>query len=847
MPDSAGHQPTTTTRAERGIAMAGGVVAGLWVAGWLGGISFGFHPRPDLTASLSATSLWGIPSVEAIPFLVALVLTLATMIGLGVVGWASHAIRREHDSDVDAPRHQLAIVRALPVGGLAGLVAGATFWGLSGRLATGLTFGVAWAGIAGCAAAWVLAARTVPGDRFVLGHRGRDGWPGSSWVTAPPAQNVLVIASPRGRKSSNVLIPCLLSIEGSAVFTSTRSDVLESVYRWRRARGTVWLYDPMSLLDPVPLGVRRLRWTPLSTEWQVCWEHAAHFATSAGAAVTNSDFWRDSARKLIALTFYAAALDELPLSQTPELADEPELRTIASLIGKHGVHQAQVALRGLAAARELKSIQSQAGTGLALFHAGTVKQGDEVGETMNMDAFLSSEHSLAIVAKPDVGGANGIGPLIACLFGDLSAAIHRVSHASRVSEGTDRLPVHHVWVLDELANLAPIPSLSSVVSESAGRNHFIMAAIQSKNQLIARYGDADAGSLWDAFGCKVFGPGLTDASTLNDLASMLGAHTALQERLQGRAQARDAQSRLLEHELRELKLGTFLVVSQSQAAEVVHGNYFADTPPFADRAKGILTPAPGRGRRAGGALLGAWVGLVQDVWTWGYDRRHPARTLLADGPGRPGTADTDTPNPGENEPRETRDPRGEVAAADARNQDAPEGGVRSLHGGLSQRGANEGSGGVSEEDEDGLGETHGEGLETQGSEAAGAGEQKGEEATTEQLTLPWETTETTAGGTDGAGAVDGLVLAAAGPLPPQGPVSSILPPPQELASTRAERPSAPPAIRGQRPKATQSVIPNRLPQGCEACGDVVRPGDGIAWRTRRDGWLVLHEGCRDAA
>ena len=632
-----------SARGEGYIGLLVGALGLIWGSGFVGAVLFGLHPSPTLSW-LSIAGIWGVPARDNLEFLVAFLWTLATVGALGATGWAAWQIRREIESEVHAPRRQLAwrngIRTALATGAVVGLVVGLG----TDSLEAGAVYGIAWALMGEFLGSWILGEVNVPADRFVLGHKGSERWPGSAWVTAPPRQNVLVVASPRGRKTSNVLIPSILSVTGSVVCTSTRSDVLEATSKLRQSKGTVWLWDPMQLIDPMPEGVKRLRWTPLSTDWQVTFEHAAHFTASAGAAVTNSDFWKDSARKLVALVFYGAALGGVPLGETPELADEPGLRTLGEIIGKHGCHQAQVALRSLVSARELKSIQSQAGTGLALLHSGIIKQADDEGDEVSFDEFLGAENTLAIVAKPDMGGLNGIGPMVACLFADVSSAVHRVSHAARERQGADRLPITHWWILDELANLAPIPSLSSVVSESAGRGHLIMAAIQSKHQLKSNYGESDSGALWDTFGCKVFGPGLTDAETLNDIATMLGAHTALQERLQGKAQAKETQSRLLEHELRELKLGRFLVISQGQAAEVVEGNFFAETEPFKSVSQGADSRSPHGGSRyitrirkafaiqeievdeepervapSGDAwwdkVANAWVGAVEDVWT----------------------------------------------------------------------------------------------------------------------------------------------------------------------------------------------------------------------------------------
>jgi hypothetical protein len=374
------HERIATTKSEQMLMLAAGAVVGLYVVGLLAGLLFGLHPNIGLLHFTSVNAIWGISNAHLPIFVVAYVLTLITVASLFFAALTSFKITQGKKGQVHFARHNLNFKSCLPFsvgGGAVGAIVGG-FASMSWT--TAVAFGVSWALIAGFYGAWRRGETVVPDDRFVLGHQGKEGQPGSMWVTSPKGASSLIISTTQGRKTSNILIPCLLSVKGSAVFTSTKSDFLEKTYRWRSSKGTEYFYDPMMIIGSLPEGVKRLQWSPLTTNWQVAFKHADHFTESTGSAVTNGNFWKDSARRLVQLTFYGAALGKLPLSQVPELADEADLRTLGSIIGKRGNHESQMALKSLVTARELKSIQSQAGTGLALFHTDTIKQPDSLAK-----------------------------------------------------------------------------------------------------------------------------------------------------------------------------------------------------------------------------------------------------------------------------------------------------------------------------------------------------------------------------------------------------------------------------------------------------------------------------------
>jgi hypothetical protein len=75
--------------------------------------------------------------------------------------------------------------------------------------------------------------------------------------------------------------------------------------------------------------------------------------------------------------------------------------------------------------------------------------------------------------------------------------------------------------LDEVANIAPVPDLPSMVSEGAGQGLLVLACLQDLSQARARWGQAADGFL-SLFGTTVVLPGIADTATLRDLSALAG-------------------------------------------------------------------------------------------------------------------------------------------------------------------------------------------------------------------------------------------------------------------------------------------------------------------------------------
>ncbi len=80
-----------------------------------------------------------------------------------------------------------------------------------------------------------------------------------------------------------------------------------------------------------------------------------------------------------------------------------------------------------------------------------------------------------------------------------------------------------VFALDEVANIAPLPSLPALAAEGGGQGLVTLACLQDLSQARARWGEAAEG-FFTLFGAKVILPGVADHRTLALISALAGDH-----------------------------------------------------------------------------------------------------------------------------------------------------------------------------------------------------------------------------------------------------------------------------------------------------------------------------------
>lgn len=115
-------------------------------------------------------------------------------------------------------------------------------------------------------------------------------------------------------------------------------------------------------------------------------------------------------------------------------------------------------------------------------------------------------------------GANNSAALVSAFVEDLVEAARRLAARSPAA----RLDPPLLLALDEIGNLAPLPSLPTLMAEGGGTGITTMPVLQSLAQARETWSDNAAGAIWDASIVKIILGGASNSRDLQDLATLIG-------------------------------------------------------------------------------------------------------------------------------------------------------------------------------------------------------------------------------------------------------------------------------------------------------------------------------------
>ena len=128
------------------------------------------------------------------------------------------------------------------------------------------------------------------------------------------------------------------------------------------------------------------------------------------------------------------------------------------------------------------------------------------------DSFAGSYDTVYVCSPSDA--QHQTAPLIVALLEQIRSAVYQ-----RRRLHPDAAPV--VFVLDEVAGIAPLPSLPGLAAEGAGQGLLTMACIQDLSQARSRWG-ALADGFFSIFSLKIIFPGIGDIRTLEMVSALAG-------------------------------------------------------------------------------------------------------------------------------------------------------------------------------------------------------------------------------------------------------------------------------------------------------------------------------------
>lgn len=345
---------------------------------------------------------------------------------------------------------------------------------------------------------------------------------GERWVTADPEHAVMVLGPPRSGKTSAIVIPSVLAAPGAVVSTATKPDVMNATWRARSEIGQVWLYDPSGERSQWPAGVRRLSWSPVPAA--ATWDGALLMARAMAAAgssakgTTNEHHWRERSTALLAPLLHAAFLTDRQITQVLTWVLRADLEPARKTLENHGAHTAADVLAGIAKTdeRERSSILSATAGVLSAYNADAVRR-NAAHPNFDPDHFVRSTDTLYITAPAHKQSL--CAPLVIGLLEQIRHATYQ--HAAEPSDAR-RPPLY--MCLDEVANMAPIHDLPSLVSEAGGQGLHVMVCLQDLSQAHKRWGDSSADGFLSLFQTKVVLSGIADPKTLEAISLCLGEY-----------------------------------------------------------------------------------------------------------------------------------------------------------------------------------------------------------------------------------------------------------------------------------------------------------------------------------
>ena len=345
-------------------------------------------------------------------------------------------------------------------------------------------------------------------------------------VWASVEDSILLIGPPRSGKGLHVVINAILDAPGAVVTTSTRPDNLTATLRARQRKGgPVAVFDPQHLAEGIPAG---LRWSPVRgcndplTAMIRANGLAAATGLSAGG-VESGGFWEGKTRTALQSLLHAAALDGRPPAELFRWTLDPSAASEAVAILNSHPHAAMGWDDSLAAMIDADPKTRDSiwqGVSLALAALADPSVLDAVtpgpGETFDPEAFLTEHGSLYLLATG--AGAGASAALVAAFVEDLIETARKLAARSPGA----RLDPPLLLALDEVGNLAPLPSLPVLMAEGGGTGITTMPVLQSLAQARDRWSEHQAGAIWDASIVKIILGGASNSRDLQDLSTLIG-------------------------------------------------------------------------------------------------------------------------------------------------------------------------------------------------------------------------------------------------------------------------------------------------------------------------------------
>ncbi|PYC82580.1 conjugal transfer protein [Streptomyces tateyamensis] len=382
------------------------------------------------------------------------------------------------------------------------------------------------------------------------------------WVCVE--NSVLMLAAPRQGKTSQVIIPWIRAWHGPMLVTSVRGDVLDATALIRRGLGPTLTMAPTGMVD----WPDQVQWSPTSgcENFGKAMQRADLMVKIGKSETTDSSgagFFGATATSLLAGWLHAAAITGRSMADVLRWGfnahvEEPIKLLAESRHAEPGVAEMLDSLYrnpGDTRANLFATVQTALTPLFSPLARATFVP--NAGNGIDIEDWLRSNGTIYLLV--DKEEATALAPLISAFVSEVFGTAKRL--ADRSPGG--RLDPPLGALLDEVANMSPLPNLPDLMSFAGGSGIYVVAVLQNMAQARKTWGRDGAEMLWGSSTVKIAlgGLGGDELEEFSKLAGIYreslttyqsGSHgTTMQTTLQDRKTVTPDEIRTLDEERRE--------------------------------------------------------------------------------------------------------------------------------------------------------------------------------------------------------------------------------------------------------------------------------------------------------
>lgn len=406
----------------------------------------------------------------------------------------------------------------------------------------------------------------------LYGGRGRDGE-----VFLQYRDGVMVEGPTGSGKTWRLAWQRVVESPGFVVATTTKPDLLWSTVGSRLAVGPVEVFDPERItMWPFPM-----RWSLLAgcEDPDTALRRAAALvkAMPMGDGSTNAAYFESKAAVLMRCYLYAAAKLGKDLRTVRRWASSRSVNEVQVLLDAElpdwGAEFSQLLGSGSDSADDVVSTASRLLEPLAsprLMDAVDISP----AESVDLEALVRAGGTVYLISK---GKSLSCAPFVAVMANEL----HHIAEQISLSMPQERLDPPMRMVLDEVNNVAPIPELPSLITDSGGRGISIWCFSHGEMQNRLRWGQIEGQMFTTTSPVRIVLPGLGDQSELESLSRLLGTY----DEWMAPGHGPRTKPVMSGDEIRKMPADQALVIYRDASPALVHLPTVWDVPHLAERVK----------------------------------------------------------------------------------------------------------------------------------------------------------------------------------------------------------------------------------------------------------------------